>query len=144
MEVLMKNRLSVITLVFIIAVTPVAQVVHAGQATATEQTARIKSQVGRRLKDRKERVKIKLRTGESVKGRIDQAGDDSFVVTEDKTNKRLEFTYGEVAKVEGRGLGKGTKIAIIAGIAIGVLAIVVAIGIHNFDPFEGGLGNVLH
>ena len=90
----------------------------------------------------KARVKIRLRNGEELKGRIDQAGDDTFTITQDKSGKKIELAYGEVAEVKGRGMGTLTKVGIVVGVAVVVLAVAVVVALKNFDPFRGGIGHV--
>ena len=92
------------------------------------------------MANNKTKVKVKLRTGEEVKGKIDQSDDNGFTLTQDKTNKQMQISYAEVEKVSGRGgLSTAAKIGIIAAIAVGVLAIVAIVAVRNFDPFSGGI-----
>ena len=117
---------------------PLAQVAQA-QANDAQKTARVKSEIAKRVADKRTKVKIKLRNGEEVKGRIDHADDTGFTVTEGKTAKQIQISYSEVATVKGRGLSTGAKIGIIAGIAAAALAIAVVVSLKNFDPFKGGI-----
>lgn len=136
----MKNRLKVLPLSLMLVLVPLARIVSAQpQAGDAEKAAKVKSDIAKRLADKKTNVKIKLRNGEEVKGRIDQADDNLFTVTQDKTAKKVEIAYSEVAAVKGRGLSTAAKIGIIAAIAVGVLAIAVVVALRNFDPFSGGI-----
>jgi sRNA-binding regulator protein Hfq len=139
------NRLKFLTLAFLLIFVPLARASQAQpQSGAVVQTAKVKSEVAKRLDNQKARVKIKLRNGEELKGRIDQADDDTFTITQDKTGKKVQLAYSEVAEVKGRGMGTFTKIGIVVGIAAVVVAVAVAVAIKNFDPFKGGIGNVPH
>ena len=136
----LKKKLTVCSVALMFVLMPLVRVAAQTQAADAERLAKVKAAVAKRVADRKTKVKVKLRTGEEVKGRIDQSDDNGFTVTQDKTSKQVQIAYADVDKVSGRGgLSTGAKIGIIAGIAIGVLAIVVIVAIRNFDPFSGGI-----
>ena len=139
------NRVKSLTLAFLLILMPLARAAQAqAKSGAVDQTAKVKSEVAKRVDNQKARVKIKLGNGEELKGRIDQADDDTFTLTQDKTGKKIQLAYSEVAEVKGRGMGTFTKIGIVVGVAAVVVAIAVAVAIKNFDPFKGGIGNVPH
>ena len=136
----MQTRLKALSLALMLLVVPLSRVAHAqAPANDAENTAKIKAEVAKRIAGKKTKVKIKLRNGEELKGRIDQADDNGFTVTEDKTGKQTQVSYGEVARVKGRGMGTGTKIAIIVGVAVVVVAVVGVIAVKNADFFSGGI-----
>ena len=138
---LMKKKVMFANVAFILVLAPLMRVAQAHPQSRDEQkTASIKATVEKRLANKKTRVKVKLRTGEEVKGQIHQSDDSGFTLTQDKTNKQVQISYVEVQKVSGRGgLSTAAKIGIIAGIAVGVLAIAVIVALRNFDPFSGGI-----
>ena len=137
------ERLTALSLAFILWFAPLTRAVHAQPESGdTDKTPKVKSEIAKRVADKKTRVKIKLRNGGELKGRIERADENGFTITEGKTGKTVELAYSEIEKVNGRGLGKGAKIGIVAAIAVGVLAIVVVVSLKNFDPFKGGLGHV--
>lgn len=103
------------------------------------EIAKIKNAINKRVTDDKTKVKLKLRDGSEVKGRLNQASDASFTLTNDKGSQPMTFAYANVQKVSGRGMSKGAKIGIIAGIVAGVFAILVYKAIKDFDPFAGGI-----
>ena len=138
----MRRKLAIVGLAFTILVMPVSRLtVQAQPRTADAQsTARVQAEVTKRLANKKTKVKVKLRSRGKLKGRIDQADDSGFTITEDKTNKQTRLAYADVDEVKGRGgLSTVTKVLIVAGIAIGVLAIVAIVAVKNFDPFSGGI-----
>ena len=153
----MKRKLWVLFLGFALCSMPVRSVFGQSQSNPpTSQTdqpstqsnepskldreiAKIKNAISKRVADDKDRVKLKMRDGSEVKGRLDQAGGDSFTLTKDKGGQAMTFAYADVQKVNGRGLGKGAKIGIIAGIVVGVFAILVIKAVKDFDPFENGI-----
>ncbi|MFY9618494.1 MAG: hypothetical protein WAM70_22290 [Pyrinomonadaceae bacterium] len=137
----LKSRLSIAGIALMLVLAPLMRVAQAQPQSPDEQkTASIKATVAKRLANKKTRVKVKLRTGEEVKGQIDQSDDNGFTLTQDKTNKQMQISYAEVEKLSGRGgLSTAAKIGIIAAIAVGVLAIVAIVAVRNFDPFSGGI-----
>lgn len=137
----MNRRLAIVGLALTLLVVPVTRLtVEAQSGAADAQTTKVKAEVAKRVANQKTRVKVKLRTGEEVKGKIDQSDDNGFTLTQDKTNKQVQISYAEVEKVSGRGgLSTAAKIGIIAAIAVGVLAIVAIVAVRNFDPFSGGI-----
>lgn len=138
---LMKSRFSIAGFALLLALAPLVRVAQAQPQSRHEQkTASIKATVAKRLANKKTKVRVKLRTGEEVKGQLTQSDDNGFTLTQDKTNKQVQVSYADVEKVSGRGgLSTAAKIGIIAGIAVGVLAIVVIVAVRNFDPFSGGI-----
>jgi hypothetical protein len=137
----MKSRLSIAGVALLLVLAPLMRVAQAQAQSRDEQnTASIKAAVAKRLANKKSKVKVKLRTGDELKGRIEQADENGFTLTQDKTQKQVQIAYGDVVKVSGRGgLSTAAKIGIIAAIAVGVLAIVVIVALRNFDPFSGGI-----
>jgi hypothetical protein len=131
------NKLKSLTLMALLILLPLARVAQA-QTGAVDQTSKIRAEVARRVDNKKTRVKIKLLTGEELKGRIDQAAGDVFTVTEDKTGRKVDLKYSEVAAVKGRGISTLTKVGIVVGVAVVVVAIAVVVAVRNFDPFSNG------
>jgi sRNA-binding regulator protein Hfq len=136
----MKRKLEILCLTFLLVFAPLTRAVRAQGQTDINKTEKVKAEVAKRVASKKTKVKIKLHSGEELKGRIAQADDGSFTVTEDKTGKQVQLPYGDVDSVKGRGgLSTGAKIGIIAAIAVAVVAVVAVIAVKNFDPFQGGI-----
>lgn len=131
----MKQRLTVVPVILMLLFAPLVRV-HARQQANDAKAASVKADITRRVAHNKAHIKIKMRDGARLNGRVEQAGDKTFAVKEDNTGKRIEVAYGDVDQVKGQGLGKGAKIGIIAGVAVGALAIAVVIALRNFDPFK--------
>jgi hypothetical protein len=70
------------------------------------------------------RVKIKLRDKTKLEGYISEAGEDQFSVTDTKTGATSTVEYSQVKQVKGNNFSTGAKIAIGAGIGIGVFLLV--------------------
>lgn len=109
-----------LSLFLLLAATPAAL----GQQLANEAaaTAKVKAEVTRRVDKNENRVKIKLRNGSEVKGRITQNAENNFTVTDEKTGNRTDISYTDVQKLSGRGMSKKTKVAIGVGAAVATFA----------------------
>ena len=140
----MKRKLCVLVLGFALFAMPLRQVVGqspSGQPSKLDsEIAKIKAAIGKRVTDDKTRVNLRLRDGSEVKGRLNQAGNDGFTLTKEKSGQQMNLSYADVQKVNGRGgLGTGAKIGIIAAIVAGVAAIFVIKAARDFDPFRNGI-----
>jgi small nuclear ribonucleoprotein (snRNP)-like protein len=135
----MKKMLRAFPLALTLILAPLAQSAFAQQQLNSSPAEKIKADVARRITTRKERVIIKLQNGSEVKGSISQAGDSTFSVLDQKTGQRTDIAYADAAKVKGRGLSKWTKIGIVTGVAVVVVAIIGVVAFKNFDPFEHGI-----
>ncbi len=93
-----------------------------------------KTEVVNRLNKKETRVKVKLRNGSEVKGRITRSSDNSFTLTDEKTGSRSDIAYGDVVNVEGRGMSKKKKTFIAVGAGVIAFAALLAYGItHMWD-----------
>ena len=101
------------------------------QSTLNAET-KAKTEVVDRLNKKETRVKVKLRNGSEVKGRITQTGENSFTLTDEKTGSRSDIVYADVLNVEGRGMSKKKKAFIAAGIAVATFAALVAYALTHF------------
>ena len=128
-----------LVLAFLLVLTPLAQVARAQPQSNPDQSAKIKTEVAKRIANKKNHVNIDLRNGDKLKGRLEQADDNKFTVRQDKTGNTIEISYNDVLKVKGQGLGTGAKIGIALGVTAAVVAVVVVVALKNFDPFEGGI-----
>ena len=70
------------------------------------------------------RVKVKLRDKGKVEGYINDAGTDTFTVTDRKTGVATTIAYPDVKSVQGNNLSTGAKIAIGVGIAATIIFII--------------------
>ena len=132
-------KVKFLALAFMLVLTPLAQIARAQTQTNPDQPVKIKTEVAKRIDNKKNHVNIDLRNGDKLKGRLEQADDNKFTIRQDKTGNSIELSYSEVLKVKGQGLGTGAKIGIALGVAVVVLAVVVVVALRNFDPFEGGI-----
>jgi hypothetical protein len=74
------------------------------------------------------RVEVKMRDQSKVSGYISEAGQDSFKVTDPKTNSTQTLRYADVAEVKKPGGGLSTKTwLIIGGVAAGAVIVGLAV-----------------
>jgi len=135
------DKLKALCIAFILVLTPLARLVNAQtQPPDSEKAAKIKSEVVKRLANKKTRVKMELVSGDEVKGRLGQAEDSWFTFIEDKTGRKVDMSYSAVDKLKGRGgLSTGAKIGIAVGVVVVVAAVVVLVSLKNTDFFRGGI-----
>jgi hypothetical protein len=82
----------------------------------------------------KAKATIRLKDGSKTKGYIAQAGEDSFVIRDRKSDAPTTIRYSDVAKVEeNRGHSTARNIAIGVGIGVGALLLAIAISIAHLD-----------
>jgi hypothetical protein len=79
------------------------------------------------------RVAIKLRDDVKLAGYISDAKDDSFVVTDPKTQAATSVPYGSVTQVKGHNLGTGAKIGIGIGIGAGLTILILWLIFLNYQ-----------
>src|SRR6185503_14073887 len=112
-----------LVLAFLLVLTPLAQVVRAQPQTNPDQSAKIKTEVAKRIANKKNHVNIDLRNGDKLKGRLEQADDNKFTIRQDNTGNTIELNYSDVLRVKGQGLGKGAKIGLVvaaAAVTVGI------------------------
>ena len=101
------------------------------------QAQKIKMKVAKMGTGEKAKAKIKLRSGEKLKGYISSAGENDFTITDKKTGQSKTIAYSDVDEIKKPGLSQGMKIAIIVGIAVvataAILAILVVHSLNNLD-----------
>jgi hypothetical protein len=73
------------------------------------------------------RVRGKLRDNTKFEGYISEAGDESFVIVDKKTNIPMTIAYSDIKQIKGNNLSTGAKIAIGVGIGIGVIAVLLLV-----------------
>jgi len=135
---MLKKLLSLILVALLlhaVNATPVMASVQAGQGE--RRVEKVKADVAKRV-GKKNRVTVKLQDGSKLKGRITQAGEDSFTLTDSKTGQTSTLAYRDVTKVEGQGLSLAAKIALGVGIAVVAFVVIVAIGITSSGGFGSG------
>ena len=126
----MKRTLTTLFLALAICVSSFGPAARAQSTLNTDTKA--KAEVVNRLNKKETRVKVKLRNGSEVKGRITQTSENSFTLTDEKTGNHSDIVYADVLNVEGRGMSKKKKALIAIGIGAGVFAAMAAYAITHF------------
>ena len=135
---MLKKLLSLTLVVLLLHAVNARPVLASAQAGQGEQRVeKIKANVAKRV-GKKNRVTVKLQDGSKLKGRITQAGEDSFTLTDSKTGQPSTLAYRDVTKVEGQGLSLAAKIALGVGIAVVVFVTIVAVGLSSGGGFGSG------
>jgi hypothetical protein len=127
----MTRRLLTFCLAFAIVLTPLGPAVH-GKKKPDQTPDKVKAEVESRINKKEEHVKVKMRSGSEVKGRITQSNANGFTVIEDKSGSRTDIAYADVKNVEGRGMSKTKKTMIGVGIGVGVFIGLVAYALTHF------------
>ncbi|HJT29110.1 MAG TPA: hypothetical protein VJ784_16980 [Pyrinomonadaceae bacterium] len=126
----MKRTLTTLFLAYALVLSTLGPAARAQSNLNTETKA--KAEVVDRLNKKETRVKVKLRNGSEVKGRITQSSDNSFTLTDEKTGNRSDISYADVVNVEGRGMSKKKKTFIAIGAGAAVFAGLVAYALTHF------------
>jgi len=71
------------------------------------------------------RIEVKLWDKTKLKGYVSEAGEDSFVIVDEKTGATSIVTYSQVKQVQGKNLSTAAKIAI--GVGVILLPIIIAL-----------------
>lgn len=71
------------------------------------------------------RVQIKLRDKTKLKGYVSEAGEDSFVIVDEKTGATSRVAYPQVQQVKGNNHSRAVEIAI--GVGVILLPIVIVL-----------------
>ena len=64
------------------------------------------------------RIEVKLRDKTKLKGYVSEAGPDSFVIVNEKTNATSTVSYSQVKQVKGNNLSTAAEIALGVGLLI--------------------------
>jgi len=128
----MKRTLTILFLAHALVLSTLGPAARAQSNLNAETKA--KTEVVNRLNKKETRVKVKLRSGSEMKGRITQSGENSFTLTDEKTGNRSDIAYADVVNVEGRGMSKKKKMFIAIGAGAAVLVAVTAYALtHLLD-----------
>lgn len=100
-------------------------------AQTDNNTEKVKAEVLKRGVNQKKRVRVKMLNGSKIKGYISQIGDDSFSLSNSKTNQPTVIAYRDVEKIESGGLSGGARVGIIVGAAVGGTLLVLYVAFQN-------------
>jgi hypothetical protein len=92
-----------------------------GQGSDARQIEKVKENIHRLGTGPAARLDVKLQDNRKLKGYIKEAGEDNFVVVDEKTGSTSTVDYSQVKQIKGRNHLTATKIGI--NIAKGVLIV---------------------
>jgi hypothetical protein len=125
MEEIMKKLLASILAVLMLNLVCVASVGADSRSDKDAKTAaKIKSAIQQLGTGPGAYVDLRLRDGTRLKGYVDEAGDDTFIVVEEKTGGSRQVPYPQVRQVKGNNLSTGAKVAIGVGVGLVILVLV--------------------
>ncbi len=129
----MMNKFLSIGLIRLLIIFADSPFVLAQRNAANDNTnvEEIKKSILKRGTGEKQRISVKMLNGTKMKGYINQAGEDSFTLTDSNTRQSTVLAYRDIAKVGSSGLSKGAKIAIGVGIAAGATLIILYVAFQN-------------
>ncbi len=94
---------------------------------ATRFAEKVKEGISKLGTGAEARIEVKLRDKTKLKGYVSEAGQDSFVVVDEKTGASSTVTYAQVKQVKGNNLSTAAEIAIGVGVILLPIAIVVVL-----------------
>jgi small nuclear ribonucleoprotein (snRNP)-like protein len=116
----MKRLLQSMLLTLVLIAAPLSRLVRAQSLAASSSAfARVKDDIGKRLKDGLTNVTVKLRNGTVLKGRITEKSETMFTLREAKTRNNRDISYVDVSRIRGGGLSRGAKFGILTSIIAG-------------------------
>lgn len=89
--------------------------------------AKVKANVTKLGAGKDAKIQVKLKDGTKLKGYVSQINENSFVVTDEKTDSSTEIPYSKAKQVKGNNLSTGVAIAIVAGILIAIAIVAEAV-----------------
>lgn len=120
-----KKILSVVLVGFLLSVAG-ARVAYAGtrEEKQTRFAEKLKEGIAKLGTGEDARIEVKLRNKTKLKGYVSEAGSDSFVIVNKKTNATSTVTYAQVAQVKGNNLSRPVEIALGVGVILIPIAVV--------------------
>jgi hypothetical protein len=98
-----------------------------GQGTGASQIEKVKENIRKLGTGPEARVEIKLQDNRKLKGHIREAGEDNFVVVDEKTGGASTVDYSQVKQVKGSNRLTAAKVGFTIAKGVLVVAAVAAI-----------------
>ena len=121
-----KKVLSLALVGFVFSVVGV-RLAYAGskEEKATRFAAKVKDGISKLGTGAEARIEVKLRDKTKLKGYVSEAGEESFIIVDEKTGATSTVTYAQVKQVKGNNLSRAAEIAIGVGVILLPIVIVV-------------------
>lgn len=123
----MFQRITAVALIALLLLTPLTAT--ATPAKEARHTEKIKAGIAKLGLGTDARVKLKLKDNSKLSGYISAIGDETFVITDVKTETPITVAYPNVAQVQGNNLSTRTKIII--GVSVVVAIIIVLYNVRG-------------
>lgn len=94
---------------------------------ATRFAEKVKEGISKLGTGAEARIEVKLWDKTKLKGYVSEAGEDSFVIVDEKTGGTSTVTYAQVKQVKGNNLSTAAEIAIGVGVILLPIVIVLAL-----------------
>ena len=123
---MVKKVLSLVLVGFLLSVAGV-KLAYAGskEEKETRFAEKVKEGISKLGTGAEARIEVKLRDKTKLKGYVSEAGEDSFVIVDEKTGATSTVTYAQVKQVKGNNLSTAAEIAI--GVGVIILPIVIVL-----------------
>ena len=123
---MLKKVLSLVLVGLLLNVTGVSSA-YAGSKEEKEArfAKKVKEGISKLGTGAEARVEVKLRDKTKLKGYVGEAGEDGFVIVDERTGATSTVTYSQVKRVKGNNLSRGAEIAIGVGLILLPIIIVV-------------------
>jgi hypothetical protein len=121
-----KKVLSLVLVGFVLSVGG-GRLVYAGskEEKQTRFAEKVKEGISKLGTGAEARIEVKLRDKTKLKGYVSEAGEDSFVIIDEKTSASSRVPYSQVKQVKGNNLSTAAEIAL--GVGVILLPIVVVL-----------------
>jgi hypothetical protein len=121
-----KKVLSLALVGFLLSVAGV-RLAHASskEEKATRFAEKVKEGISKLGTGTEARIEVKLRDKTKLKGYVSEAGEDSFIIVDEKTGATSTVTYPQVKQVKGNNHSTAVEIAI--GVGVILLPIVIVL-----------------
>ena len=129
---MLKKICSVVLAALLLQSVAVPAFAKSGAGKEARRAEKVRTQLAKLGTGRDARVRLELRDKTKLEGYINEAGAESFVVT-DSAGKTTKVAYPQVKKARGHNLSTGAKIAIGVGIGAAVTLLIVFLYIASKD-----------
>lgn len=123
-----KKVLSLALVGFLLSVAgPRTGYARSKEEKATRFAEKVKEGISKLGTGAEARIEVKLWDKTKLKGYVSEAGEDSFVIVDEKTGGTSTVTYAQVKQVKGNNLSTAAEIAIGVGVILLPIVIVLAL-----------------
>ena len=100
---------------------------------ATRFAEKVKEGISKLGTGAEARIEVKLRDKTKLKGYVSEAGEDSFVIVDERTGATSTVTYPQVKQVKGNNLSTAAEIALGVGVILLPIVIRCFVGISILE-----------